>query len=401
MISIIIALAIIAGILAGTLTGLFPGIHINLVAAILLASIATSTTFPPLALALFIVSLATTHTFLDFIPSIYLGAPEEDSFLAVLPGHQLLQQGRGHEAVVLTLYGSLIALPIILFFTPFFLFILPSVLKPVTIFMPYLLLFISLYLIFREQYLLTGLTVFLLAGFLGLLTFNLPVKEPLLPLLTGLFGASALIVSLNNRPVLPKQKHQPLKKIKLTKKEFLKATFATIIAAPFASFMPGLGAGHAAVIGSELIPQERRGFMFLVGAINTIVVGLSFVTIYAIGRTRTGAAAAVNQILPNFTTTQLSYILITIIAVGLLAFFLALQISKSFSKLITRINYQTLTLTILAILLIVNLIFSNTIGLLVLLTATALGVFAIQSQVRRINLMGALLLPTIIFYFFL
>jgi putative membrane protein len=397
----IIILAILAGILAGTVTGLFPGIHINLVAAILLASLATTSTFPPLALALFIVALATTHTFLDFIPSIYLGAPEEDSFLAVLPGHQLLQQGRGHEAVVLTLYGSLIALPIILFFTPFFLFLLPLVLSPLTIFMPYLLLFISLYLIFREKYLLTGLTVFLLAGFLGLLTFNLPVKEPLLPLLTGLFGASALIVSLNNRPVLPKQKPQKLRKIKLTKKEFIRGTLATIIAAPFASFMPGLGAGHAAVIGSELIPQERRGFLFLVGAINTIVVGLSFVTIFAINRTRTGAAAAVNTILPNFSTLDLTYILITIIAVGLLAFVLAIQISKSFAKTITKINYQTLTLSILSILLAVNLFFTNAAGILVLLTATALGVFAIQSQVRRINLMGALLLPTITFYFFL
>ncbi|MCA9485536.1 MAG: tripartite tricarboxylate transporter permease, partial [Nanoarchaeota archaeon] len=114
--------ALFLGILAGTVTGLFPGIHINLVAAGLLAGAGYFVGIEPIVLVVFIVAMAITHTFLDFIPGVYLGAPEEDSFLAVLPGHQMLREGKGHAAVVYTLYGSLIGLVVILIFS--FLFVL-------------------------------------------------------------------------------------------------------------------------------------------------------------------------------------------------------------------------------------------------------------------------------------
>src|SRR3990172_8135655 len=122
MIELIIAL--IVGLLAGTITGLTPGIHINLVAAFLTSSIGYFAGIPLIALVVFIVSMSITHTFIDFIPSIYLGAPEEDTFLSVLPGHELLKEGKGYEASVLTLYGSIIAIPIILIFIPIFIFFL-------------------------------------------------------------------------------------------------------------------------------------------------------------------------------------------------------------------------------------------------------------------------------------
>ena len=181
-----ITIALIFGLLFGTFTGLFPGIHINLITTILTSSILSSQ-IQPLILIVCIVSMAITHTFLDFIPSIFLGAPEEDSFLSVLPGHQLLLEGRGHEAVMITLLGSLAAIPIILISTPIFIFILPSIVAKIQFLIPYLLIFISLYLIFSEKEFLLSLTIFLLAGFLGFLTLNLPIKEPLLPLLTRLF----------------------------------------------------------------------------------------------------------------------------------------------------------------------------------------------------------------------
>src|SRR3989344_7011318 len=99
--------ALLLGTIAGTLTGLFPGIHINLISAILVSSLSLPfiSSLPIISLIVFIVSMSITHTFLDFIPSILLGAPEEDSFLSVLPGHQLLKKGRGYEAIILTLYG--------------------------------------------------------------------------------------------------------------------------------------------------------------------------------------------------------------------------------------------------------------------------------------------------------
>ena len=393
-----IIIALILGVLAGTFTGISPGIHINLVAAILVGSLSFFRFAPLIALAVFIVAMSITHTFTDFITSIFLGAPEEDSFLSILPGHQLLLEGRGHEAYIFTLYGSLIAVPIILLFTPIFLYTLPWLYPIITTAIPFILIFISLYLIFREEKFLTSLVVFSLAGFLGFLTFNLPVRQPLMPLLSGLFGLSSLILSIKTKAIVPKQKIPPLKKIKLKTWKFLKALSAILISAPFCSFLPGIGSGHAATIGSEIIPQDRKGFLFLVGATNTIIMGLSFIAVYSIGKARSGSAAVIEQILGRITPADLTIILITVVVSSILAAIIGINLSKLCARHISRINYTKLTIITIAIILLVNIIFSNWLGLLVLAISTSLGVFTILSNSRRINLMGALIIPAVIYY---
>ena len=392
-------LALIIGLFAGTITGLFPGIHVNLVSIFLLSiSPALLNYASPLALAIFIISMSITHSFLDFIPSIFLGAPDEDSFLSTLPGHELLKQGKGHEAVVLTLYGSLAALLIILIFIPIFIFILPKVHSLIQSLIPFILIFISLYLIFREEEFLISLTIFILAGFLGLLTLNLPIKQPLLPMLTGLFGSSALILSLKNKTSLPKQIISPMKEIKINKKQFLKSSLVASISAPLCSFLPGIGSGHAATIASEMAEQNNNSFLFLIGMITTIVTALNFVTIYSINKARSGTAVAVKEILKTISFQNLIIIIITMFIASFLAFIIGIQISKQVAKNITKLNYKTLSIITLIILLAVNLIFSNLLGILVLITSTALGIFTILSNSRRINLMASLLIPSIVFY---
>jgi putative membrane protein len=399
MIELILALAL--GILAGVVTGLFPGIHINLVAAGLLAGVGYFTGVPVLALVVFIVAMAITHTFLDFIPGVYLGAPEEDSFLAVLPGHQMLRQGKGHSAVVYTLYGSLIGLIVILIFSGIFVLFLEDVYEYIRAGIPYLLMFISFYLIFREDDWVNAAVVFLMAGFLGLFALNLPVREPLLPLLSGLFGVSALVVSLQARIAIPKQEVKSLKEIEISGRDMFKGGVISALCAPLCSFLPGIGSGHAAVLGSEVsgkFGEEKRNFLFLVGAINTIVMALSFVTIYAIGRTRSGAAVAVSEILGEFGLFELGIVLGVVFISGLVAFFLGIFLSGIFARGVGKFSYSKISIGVILLLVVVNVSLSNLLGLVVLVTASALGVFCITSRVRRIQLMGVLLLPTIVFY---
>lgn len=400
-------IALILGIVVGTLTGLTPGIHINLVAVMLLSfSVFLLNLTTPLVLIIFIVSMAITHTFLDFIPSIFLGAPDEDSFLSILPGHQLLLKGRAYEAIVLTLYGGLAALVIILLFTPIFIYLLPLVYSYLQKIMWIILTLVSFLLIRSEpDKKLLALIIFLLAGFLGIASLNLNMKEPLLPLLTGLFGASNLLVSIRQNTKIPPQKIFLLKNIKLSKNSIIKTSLASIISAPFTAFLPGLGASEAAIIGQRALNvEDNREFLFLLGAISTIVMGLSFVAFYSIQKTRTGAAVAVSRLLPEPTINNLVLIVLAIIISGLIAFQLAIYISKFASKNIHKIKYSKLSFIVLIIILIIVLFFSDftfqgkIISLLVFLTSTSLGIFTILSGVRRMHLMGCLLVPTILFY---
>ena len=88
----------------GTITGLFPGIHANTIAFIaLILPIEKS-----LALALLIISMSITHSFVDAIPNILLGAASEENFLTIMPGQQMLLEERGIEAIQLTIFGGII-----------------------------------------------------------------------------------------------------------------------------------------------------------------------------------------------------------------------------------------------------------------------------------------------------
>ncbi len=398
-----IILALLIGVAIGTFTGLTPGIHINLVAIILLSISAFLLQITsPIILVIFIIAMSITHTFVDYIPSIFLGAPNEDTILSILPGHKLLLLGEGYAAIILTLYGSLTAILIILLFIPIFIFLLPIIYPYVIRIMPIILIIISSFLISTEKenkeksY---ALMIFILAGFLGIATLNLNLNQPLLPMLTGLFGASTLLISLKEKTRIPKQIIKPLKEISLTKFSFIKSTLASIIASPFTAFLPGLGASQAALIGTEVIgDMNEKEFLFTLGAIDTIVMGLSFIALYSIQKTRTGSAVAVNNLINTLSFNNLLLIILAIIISGIIAFILTIYLAKLIAEIINKINYSRLSIIILTILFLFTIYFSGLIGLFILVVSTSLGITCNLLGIKRSHLMGCLLVPTILFY---
>src|SRR2546428_3800935 len=121
LLSLLLAASLLTllGVLAGVGTGLAPGLHVNNVAVLLLASRAAFeglilVLFPAAApeeivaiLSSFVMGTVIGHSFLDFVPSVYLGAPEEKTALSVLPGHRLLLAGEGHVPVRLAAEGGI------------------------------------------------------------------------------------------------------------------------------------------------------------------------------------------------------------------------------------------------------------------------------------------------------
>ncbi len=389
--------ALLLGILFGAIAGLLPGVHVNLISVFLISILPFFLNFlEPIALVVFVVAMSLSDTFISFIPSIFLGAPDEDTTLSILPGHQLLLQGKAHQAVLLTLHGSILAIPIILIFTPAFLFVLPKIFSSVQLIMFLILIIASIFLIATEK---TSkplaLIIFLLAGFLGISNSYLPIQQPLLPLLTGLFGGSGLIISIIKKQKIPKQK---IIKFKQAKTNLFKPTLASIISAPLCAFLPSLGSGQAAVIGSGVINLDKKQFLILLGSINTIVAGLAFIALFSIQRARTGAAIAVSQLISNLTPSHLLIILITIITSALISIFLTIKLSKLIAVKIHKFNYQKLSIIILIFLIIMVLIISSWLGLLIFIVSTFLGLSAILLNIRRTHLMGALMIPTILFY---
>jgi len=389
-----IILFMLLGILAGTITGLIPGVHINLIGAFLI-SLSTGILLKvnPLFLAVFITAMAITHTFVDFIPSLFLGCPDTDTELSILPGHKLLAQGKGYEGVLLTAYGGIVAIILLTILSAPSIILMKKIYPFFKIILPYLLILVSIILVSLEKKKINASMVFLLTGILGWAVLNFDnLNQSLLPLLTGLFGSSTLILSIKNKTKIPKQEiSKPSTKLK-------KPILGALIASPLCSFLPGLGSGQAAIIGNLISRQEDKGFLVLLGATNTFVMGFSFLSLYAISRTRTGATVAINEILGNLTPQILILIIFIILISGIISFFLTKKLAKIFSQNIQKINYKKLSIATIIFLTIVIILVSGWLGLLIFIISTFTGIYCISLGVRRTNMMGCLLLPVILFY---
>jgi len=117
MVDLILAGCIALGFVLGILSGLVPGLHLNNFAALLLALspqlLAQGLT--PFQMASIILAASISQTFFDAVPAIFLGAPDSETALTVLPGQRLMLEGRGIEAVRLSALGSAGSIIIALF----------------------------------------------------------------------------------------------------------------------------------------------------------------------------------------------------------------------------------------------------------------------------------------------
>jgi putative membrane protein len=394
-------LAILLGIFAGTITGLIPGLHTNTIALIVAG---TSTTmlswFSPLAVASFLISMVVVHSFMDFIPSIFLGAPEDATVLSILPGHELLMQGKGFRALKLTIIGgvgtfllSIFLIPIIFAFLEKGYNILSTAIAPI------LILFSIIFILQEKKFrkIFWAAMIFLLAGTIGLIVLNqISVKQPLFPLLSGLFGISTLFLSLFNNQKIPKQILNA--EINYFTKSRLLDYFKAAISSLFVSILPAIGAAQAAVISRAFTKfKDNEDFLIVLGGINTAVALFTLTTLYVLGKSRTGVIAVLKEII---TLSFSDYIVLLVVCFIAMIFgvILALKIGRFAAKNITKINYKTISIGVICFISILVFLFSGIIGLWILFISSCIGLLAPLVGVRRIHLMAVLVIPVVLYY---
>ncbi len=395
-----IVIALILGIGTGIITGLTPGLHINLVSLLVLSSSPLLLQITsPLVLGVYIIAMAITHTFLDALPSIYLGAPDESQALNVLPGHRLLMKGEGHNAIVCTVIGALGAILLGILFFPIFILLMKWLADPVTSIVGYLLILLMIYMIWREkEKKWKALALFLLSGALGLLVFSIPtLEQPLFPLLSGLFGFSILLISLAQKSVIPTQKlDRPLN---LSKKNLVKSVSGATGMGFVAAFLPGFGSSQAAIIATNVVGDiGDEGFLTLVGGINTANMLISIAAAYILDKSRNGAILVVNKLLDGMSLeTMLIFLAVSLTAAGAAAL-LTINISKIFAKVIVKVKYSYIVWGIIFFITLLTAYFDGFLGLIILGTATALGLISSVWGVGKNHLMGCLLIPVILYF---
>lgn len=424
----ILLASVLIGYVLGIISGLTPGVHTNNFALLLVAlsPFFASFGFTPFCIAIIILSNSIAHTFLDIIPSIFLGAPEADTALAVLPGHQLLLEGRGIEAIRLSAFGSAAAvlcslvllLPLKLFFE--------LVYGGIQAHIGWILLLIVLILILSEQgekipgmgrmaawrYKGMAAIVFLLAGSLGVIALErqhllsplIELGEPsiLFPLFTGLFGASQLLISLMSETSIPEQQRT---RFSLPSRNIFRGVLTGSVAGSVVAFLPGVSSAVATVLARLAVKEDdpeisNNEFIVSISGVNTSNAIFALIALFTIHRGRSGAMVAVSNVLDSIVWDDrvVVLMLLVIMAVSLLAYFTTILIGDRAADVLVKLNYARLCKTILVGLTVMVLLLTGWFGIIIFITSTIIGMIPPYAKVRRSHNMGVLLLPLLLHF---
>ncbi|MCE5213681.1 MAG: tripartite tricarboxylate transporter permease [Methanobacterium sp.] len=405
--------ACIIGVLCGVVTGLIPGIHVNTVGAFVFASSTTILAFlSPEFLAVFLMSMSISHALLEFIPSMFLGVPEEGTVMSVLPGHHLLLQGRGKEAIRLVALGGFGAILVTIIFFPLFALILPALygfLKP---FIWILLILVVIYMFIRLnrdlQSIAWSVVIFLFSGIMGWVMLNSPVSSgvSLLCMFTGLFGVSTLIFSLSQSSLIPAQNQDHSLHIN---SNILRGIFAGGIAGSILGFLPGMGPAQGSLLAQEISGggdkgDNKDGFLVAMSGVNVSDALFSLIAIFLIGNPRSGIAVYIDKIVELFDFEHLIlYIFVSITAISL-SLILCLKLGDLMSEYIQKLNYNRLSWLVIGFMSFLVLLFTlmehaNILFILIVyVTSIALGLLPHYLGLNKSNLMGVLIVPAIVIY---
>ncbi len=381
------------GVVLGTLSGLVPGLHVNSIAALFLS---LSLDYAPLSLAAFFFSMAIAHTFVGFIPSILLGVPSEETALGILPGHALVLKGRGEEAIKLTLVGGFGCLLLGIALIPLFYFAIPLVYSYLTAVMGWLLLFVSVLLCVRERNRFHALFCLFLSGLLGVIVLRSPAfSEPLLPLLTGLFGLSMILHSIKNEPRIPPQIST---RIEIEQTSAVRGIVGGTIAGALVGFLPGFGPSQAAVLTQGAKERDGKEFLITLGGIGSANTLFALVALYTIGKTRSGIVAAISELIVDFELRHLLSLMAVAVLAGGLAFLAGLRIARVFPNFLRRFDYRKTSFAVAVFMVGLVALLSGFYGLLVLLVSASIGVLPRFLRVSQMHLMGVLIVPTALWF---
>lgn len=383
----------ISGAILASITGTIPGMHVNNLISILIPL------FPILSrelgiegLAVFIVSMAVAHTFVNTIPSTYLGAPDPSTG-SILPAHRLLLMGRGHMAVVLTLAGSIISLILSLMILPMFMLVLPRLSQIIERNTSIVLSGILLFLIASERSYyrrIYAMFIVLLSGILGIYVLDLGFLDQdtaLFPSFVGLFTAPTIIHSVLTSGKVPRQ----IIRVRTRRKELMRGSLAGTVAGIISGVIPGVSPSIAA--GLIRKSRNEREYLVTIGGINTAEAMYAMVMLYLLGATRSGPAAALKSIFRDFSGDLFVVLIGTALVSGGLATILAMFLSRKFSSFVEKINYRLVAISVLFGLSSAIFLISGVKGILVEITALGIGILPIYFGCRRGSCMGFLLVP--------
>lgn len=398
----------LAGAAAGCLTGLLPGFHVNTLCALTLAAVPLGPG-PAVALA----AAAAAHQATSLLPATYLGIPGEDHNLGTLPAHRMTLRGRGPDAIRLGLRGVIAGflVAVVALLPHKWLLLEPGrFLHGLESAMTFVLAGLLLLLLAREVprgawHVGRVVGVLGLAGLLGVVAAHLSVQAwlpnlpttTLLPLLSGLFGAPALLDGLRaSRPIPDQQPARPGVRLHRA------AATGGIAAAAITCLIPGLTSSVALAATRWSEDRNGRAFLSAQAALGSAHLVFSFGLLWMALRSRTGLAVAVHALWPMpawqaGTPPVAVGLVLAACLVGLgLGAWATVHLDAVASRWLPRLGPWASGAGLAFVVALVATL-SGWVGLALFAVATLVGLLPPRLGVARLHLTGCLLIPVLAF----
>jgi len=451
-----IVLSAIAGTLLGFAAGLVPGLHMNNIAASLTAyASVTLAAFGALEritggaddgilVCCFISAALVAHLFGEAMTSTYVGIPSED-VVSVLPAHRLARAGLGSVAVrasadgcfVGVLIASALLVPMCVLMGPPIHFY--SIVKKGMVIIAIgcsVLLVLSEGLSVRSMWWVRGSSlrvikaavIFCTSGVLGAIVLqsnyfacalpDLPWMDPgfvprsslLLPLFAGLFGVPSLLLSLGSGPVRDigsgtwrHLQHAPK----------LGDLVLSVIGGTLVGWLPGMTSGSSTTLCSPTTREVGGGgdpvgsvrFIWLYSAVSSVGAVFSVGALFVIMRARSGSMDAVASFLEITSHERWLSNALPMTSILLSMLIAALICNHAIGVLDSRLVWlrrimcsKKLAIASLAFILSLCVAITGSRGALLMASSASLGVIPPIIGIRRIQLMGCLLVPISILF---
>ena len=411
-------LFVILGVIVGALVSILPSVHIYNIAPIFIL-IAPSLGIPSSCLLFFLLGNVIGFAVINAISTIFFSAPDDTTFIVLLPAQTMLINGRGFEAAIMMGAGALIGASVLVALSPLLVLIIPVVLRVVNPHLHWILALFLFYILFSEfpkdfgigkskwarfkaawRTLAAGYLTFILASVYGFIIMYgniMPVESAyfgMLPAFIGLFAISSLIMNIFSRPKVPKQNIQ--RSLDATKLDLIKGGLAGISGGLFAAIVPALTGGMGSIIAGQATGQrDEAQFIISIGASRFVYYVGAFFFLFMPGFSivRGGLAnIAATVYIPQRYSEY--FVAVAGIAIGsVLAFGILVLISYFLANNIHRVRYDYLSIAIIILLSVIVYSTTGLMGLFVMVVGTAIGLIPLIYGSRRLHCMAVIIFP--------
>ncbi len=345
----------------GIISGLTPGLHPNLFGKYL-------TVYSAVAAIIF-------YQYFSHLREIFLMVPDENSVLSLHPIYKMYKAGWGFKALLLSNLGVLIS-SLIAFVLLEPVIILISNIYEISKTVGWILLFASLIItIITERNKINGLIIIVISGILGLLS----LPHGITPMLSGLFATTILI---SKGKYFVKQNIDW--RVKISKKAILFGFLSSL----FLVLTPAIGPTQSAIIAKSFTNDEE--FIFSMGIIRGFDIIFAIIMILTFGYSRNGT---LNQAHITIAQNEIYPMIAYAVGLSFLAFIFSTELGVILSKI--NINLEKIKFVSLLLLIVISFFSDGITGVMIFSVASVIGILAEKMKVRRINLMGSLMIPSL------